>query len=139
MKHTGWYPDKQMRLWDKSVGEWDGKKIHEKVKLQEGTTISTLDGDLLHYSFYTIHQHIAQINKFSELKAEAMLEKGKKPNWVKIIFSPLSKFIRHYFIKKGFLDGFAGFVISINSAHSTFLKQVKFRQKYYERKNNMFL
>ncbi|PLX22765.1 MAG: glycosyltransferase family 2 protein [Marinilabiliales bacterium] len=129
IRHSGWYPDSQLRLWDKEKGKWDGNKIHEKVQLVSNSTISKLKGNLLHYSFYSIQQHIDQINKFSELKADQLFQKGKKTNGFKIIFSPLFKFIKHYIFNFGFLDGFYGFVICVNSAHSSFLKQVKLRQK----------
>lgn len=131
IKHTGWYPDRQTRLWDKSKAKWEGI-IHEKINIPK-SSVSHLKGDLEHYSFYTIHQHIAQINKFSELKAEKLVQKGKKSSMLKIVFSPIFKFIKHYFIYLGFLDGFYGFVISANSAHSTFLKYVKLKQKQNER------
>ncbi len=131
IKHTGWYPDKQIRLWDKSKAKWEGI-IHEKINIPKNS-VSHLKGDLEHYSFYTIHQHVAQINKFSELKAETLYQKGKKSNLLKIIFSPFFKFIKHYVFYLGFLDGFYGFVISANSAHSTFLKYVKLRQKRNEK------
>jgi glycosyltransferase involved in cell wall biosynthesis len=133
IKHTGWYPDKQLRLWDKRMGMWNGAKIHEKLELNKDAKIGKAKGDMLHYSFYTIHQHIAQINKFSELKAETQFKKGKKTNCFKIVFSPAIKFFKHFVLKRGFLDGYYGFVISINSAHSAFLKQIKIREKFNER------
>jgi len=133
IKHSGWYPDKQLRLWKKESGQWNGNKIHEKVQLNKDSKIIQLKGNLLHYSYYTIQQHIAQINKFSELKADQLYQKGKKANCFKILFSPLFKFIKHYFFNLGFLDGFYGFIVCVNSAHSAFLKQVKLRQKYNDK------
>ena len=134
IRHSGWYPDKQLRLWNKETGRWNGNKIHEKVELKKNAVIKQIKGNLLHYSFYTIQEHINQINKFSELKAEQLHQKGKKTHALKIIFSPLFKFIKHYFFYLGFLDGFYGFVICVNSAHSAFLKQVKLRQKNNEKR-----
>ncbi len=127
IKHCGWYPDKKLRLFDKTKGKWTGLKIHEKVELTPKATTFFLKGDILHYSYYTIASHIAQINKFSDIAALSRFEKGKKTNLFKIFFSPVCKFIITYFIRLGFLDGFYGFVISVNSAHSTFLKLVKLR------------
>lgn len=127
IKHTGWYPDTKLRIFDKTKAKWTGFGLHEKLELSENSKISLLKGDILHYSYYSISQHIETINKFSNIVAQARFEKGKKSNFFKIIFSPIWKFVRTYFIKLGFLDGFYGFVISVNSAHSTFLKQVKLR------------
>ncbi|MCK5822386.1 MAG: glycosyltransferase family 2 protein [Bacteroidales bacterium] len=125
IKHSGWYPDKKLRLWDSRKGKWAGTNPHDKFELNTNCNKYHLIGDLYHYSYYSISQHIETINKFSDIAALARFEKGKKSNFFKIIFSPFWKFIRTYFIKLGFLDGFYGFVISVNSAHSTFLKQVK--------------
>lgn len=130
IRYSGWYPDRQLRLWDKRKGLWDGSPIHEKVKMQKSSEIGFLNGDLLHFSFYTIQEHINQINKFSELKAEELFKQCKKAGILTLILSPFTKFIKHYIVKLGFMDGFYGFVISVNSAHSTFLKYAKLRQKY---------
>ncbi|MBE9468693.1 MAG: glycosyltransferase family 2 protein [Bacteroidetes bacterium] len=125
IKHSGWYPDKKLRLWDSRKGKWAGTNPHDKFELQTNCKKYYITGDLYHYSYYSIFQHIETINKFSDIAAFARFKKGKKSNILKIIFSPFWKFFRTYFIKLGFLDGFYGFVISVNSAHSTFLKQVK--------------
>ncbi len=128
IKHSGWYPDKKLRLWDRRKGKWTGTNPHDKFELISDCTKHHIFGDLYHYSYYSISQHVETINKFSDIAALARFKKGKKSNIFKIIFSPLWKFVRTYFIKLGFLDGFYGFVISVNSAHSTFLKQVKLRE-----------
>ncbi len=129
IKHSGWYPDKKLRLWDTTKGEWGGVNPHDCVICKANTTKQYLKGDLLHYSFSTIYQHIEQINKFSEIKAVGLHKKGKKTNIFQIIFSPILKFLKSYFLQFGFLDGFYGFVIAINSAHSNFLKYTKLKAK----------
>lgn len=126
--HSGWYPDKKLRLFDKRKASWGGENIHEKVVLQEGTKTGHLEGNLLHYSFSSIEEHVSQINKFSSLKAKVLFQKGKRTGVAKMLFSPFVKFFRHYILKAGFLDGFYGFVISKNSAHSVFLKYAKLRE-----------
>lgn len=126
--HSGWYPDKKLRLFDKRKASWGGENIHEKVVLQESATIGYLEGNLLHYSFYSIEEHVSQINKFSSLKAEVLFQKGMRAGVAKMLISPFVKFFRHYILKAGFLDGFYGFVISKNSAHSVFLKYAKLRE-----------
>ena len=69
----------------------------------------------LHYSFYSIKQHKDQIEKFSELKAEMLFEKGEKTNPLLTIISPIIKFLVNYILKLGFLDGYYGFIICRNS------------------------
>ena len=130
IKHSGWYPDKQLRIWNKNKGKWGGVKIHEKVEMERDSTTSHITGDLLHYSFYTIEDHINIINKYSSLKARVMYEKGKKINLAKIFFKPLLKFIINYIIKKGFIDGYYGYIICRNSAFSDYLKYIKLRELY---------
>ncbi|HSG68262.1 MAG TPA: hypothetical protein VK994_06110, partial [Bacteroidales bacterium] len=92
-------------------------------------------GDLLHYSYYSIAQHIAQANHFTDLTAEIAIEKGKKASLLKIICSPAFKFIRDYFFKMGLLDGYYGYVVCRISAQATFMKYSKIRQILREKNN----
>lgn len=130
--HCGWYPDKKLRLWNKQKGKWEGN-IHEEVKMQADAGISDLKSDLLHYSYYSIQQHINQANKFTDLTASEAFKNAKKSSLFKIIFNPIVKFIKDYFIKLGFLDGYHGFIICVISSFATFMKYIKLRELY---KNN---
>jgi glycosyltransferase involved in cell wall biosynthesis len=134
IRHGGWYPDRKLRLFDRTKGSWQGMNPHDKFVLEPGCIKAFLKGDLLHYSFYTIDQHITQINKFSGIKAEVLFNAGKRAGFLKMSLSPCLKFLKTYFFKLGFLDGFYGYVISRNSAHSTFLKYAKLRA-LHKRKN----
>ncbi|MCF8227320.1 MAG: glycosyltransferase family 2 protein [Bacteroidales bacterium] len=125
IRHSGWYPDRKIRLFDRRKAKWDGKKIHEKLFLEKGSKTAFLEGELLHYSFYSIEQHSNQINKFSGIKAEVMFEDGKRSSVCKIVCRPFFTFIQNYLFKLGFLDGLHGYLICRNSAHSTFLKYSK--------------
>jgi len=129
IKNGGWYPDKQLRLWDKSWGSWNKNRIHEKVELKPEAKLGHLKGDLLHYSYYTIAEYISQINKYSDLKAEELIRKNKKANFINLIIKPFIKFILNYFLKKGFLDGYYGFVLAISSAYASFIAYVKLKHK----------
>lgn len=130
IRHCGWYPDRKLRLWDSRKGCWGGQNPHDKFIMQPGTRQQYIPGDLLHHSFYTIGQHVEQINKFSTIKAEGLFRNNKKCRGLKMIFSPLVKFIKGYFIQLGFLDGVYGYIICRNSAHSTFLKYAKLRMMH---------
>lgn len=130
IRHCGWYPDRKLRLWDRRKGSWKGVNPHDEFFLEPGARKNFLKGDLLHYSFYTVDQHLAQINKFSSIKAQGMFEKGIKPGFFKMMFSPAFKFFRDYIIKLGFLDGYFGYLICRNSAYSTFLKYTKLKVMY---------
>jgi len=126
IRHCGWYPDRKLRLADRASARWEGESIHEKLVVQ-GKTLH-LDGDLLHYSYNTIKSHENQANNFTEISARSMFERGKKAPLWRLVFHPLVMFIKCYFIKIGFLDGFYGLTISLISAHATFLKYAKLRQ-----------
>lgn len=129
IKHSGWYPDANIRLFDKTKGSWTGKNPHDKYVIQTQHT-AHLKGDILHYSFYTIAQHIQQINYFTDISSKAEFEKGKKSNLFLIWFKPKFKFLRDFIFKLGVLDGYYGYVIAKNSAHAKFLKYIKLRNLY---------
>ena len=130
IRHCGWYPDRKLRLWDRRKGTWKGENPHDEFFLEKGAKKQHLTGDLLHYSFYTVDQHIATINKFSSIKAKRMFDRKEKPYCLKVMFAPGFKFFRDYILKLGFLDGYFGYLICRNSAYSSFLKYAKLRALY---------
>ncbi len=128
VKHCGWYPDRKLRLWDSRKGRWTGINPHDRYELEEGSATGQLKGDLLHYSYYSIHDHIRQVNYFTEIAARAHFEKGKRSNLLKILCNPVIKFFRDYLFRLGILDGYYGLIICLISSHATFLKYVKLKQ-----------
>ena len=132
VRHSGWYPDRKLRLWDSRKGQWKGINPHDRYEMEAGSKTEHLKGDLLHYSFYSIEQHMDTINKFSSIAAQMRYRKGHKFSLLKLLISPFWKFLKSYIFKGGFKDGFYGFVICKNSAHSTFLKQVKLYQLWHQ-------
>lgn len=134
VKHCGWYPDKKLRLWNSAKGRWKGINPHDRYEMEKGSIIVHLKGDILHYSYYTLSDHINQMNKFSEISAQEYYKLGRKSNIMKILFSPLIKFMKDYILNLGILDGYTGFVISRVSAHASFLKYMKLLQLYKTKK-----
>ncbi len=130
IRHCGWYPDQKLRLWDSRKGSWQGENPHDKYILIPGSTQKHLNGDLFHFCFYTIEQHMDQVNKFSSIKAKVMFDKGKKSSCFKMYINPLFKFVKDFYFHRGFLDGYLGYVICRNSAHSNFLKYAKLKMLY---------
>ncbi|TAE00032.1 MAG: glycosyltransferase family 2 protein [Bacteroidetes bacterium] len=126
IKHCGWHPDRKLRLWNKNKGFWQGI-IHEKVEMQS-PKIEFLQGNILHWSYYNISEHIQKANVYSSLGAENNFKNGKKGSIFKILFSPLIKFLKSYVLQTGFLDGFYGFVICSIASYETFLKYLKTRE-----------
>jgi glycosyltransferase involved in cell wall biosynthesis len=128
IKHCGWYPDVKLRFWDRRKGGWGGKNPHDMVILQDGCRIQKINGDLLHYSYYSIQQHLDQINKFTEIAAKEGITNGKKTSLFIAVFKGIWKFKRDYFFKLGFLDGYYGFVICALSAFAVFVKYIKMNE-----------
>lgn len=128
VRHCGWYPDKSLRLWKKQRGKWGGNNPHDKFFMSEGASVDYLKGDLLHYSFHSIDQHLDQVNKFSTISAKSKFAKHKRSSVAKMIIAPFIRFVRMYFLQCGFLDGFTGLLVSAISAHAVFLKYAKLFQ-----------
>lgn len=125
--HCGWYPDKKLRLMDSRKGEWKGVNPHDKYELHSRSSEKHIKGNILHYSYYTIDDHINQVNYFTDIAARSHYKKGKRSSMLNILISPCIKFFKDYILKRGFLDGYYGLVICIISSHATFLKYVKMR------------
>ena len=120
--HGGWYPDTLLRLYRRGMARWSEPILHEKLipSKEFSGDIPLLPGHLNHYSFPTVKSQIATNLSYASTQA-GELKKGKHL-LLMMIFHPFFKFIKCYFIKRGFLDGISGFIIAINAAHSTFMK-----------------
>ena len=134
IRHGIWYPDPKVRLFDKRIASWGGINPHDKIELKEKIRIKHLKGDILHFSYGSIEEHMVQSNNFTSISANSMYDRGQRSNWFKIMWNPFWTFVNGYFVRLGFLDGYYGFVIAINSAHQTFLKYVKLYR--IQRKSN---
>jgi glycosyltransferase involved in cell wall biosynthesis len=119
-----WYPDIKTRLFNRNSSRWGGTNPHDHIETQ-GSNIVRLDGDIYHYSFDSISDHLQTIDKFTEIGADELIRKNKRFN----MFSPLTHatwlFIKLYIIKRGFLDGFAGLTVSILSYMHVYIKYSK--------------
>lgn len=133
IKHCGWYPDEKLRLFKKNSGLWKGVNPHDKFTLHAGGKSEKIKGDLLHYSYYSIKEHLEQVNKFTDIGAASAYREGRRSNLLLIVFKPIIRFFRDYIFHTGFLDGYYGLVICKISSHATFIKYVKL---YELQKNN---
>ncbi|HVJ66247.1 MAG TPA: glycosyltransferase family 2 protein [Bdellovibrionota bacterium] len=129
IKHCGWYPDTKLRLVRRGTARWGGQNPHDKLipKNPRARTV-WLHGDLLHYSYASIAEHVQQTNKFTSIAAEALHRQGKRSCTWKIFTRPLLQFVRDYFFKLGFLDGKYGFVICYINGLSALLKYAKLKE-----------
>ncbi len=121
----GWYPDRQLRLYEKSRGRWEGAYVHESVKMSEGTRVETLEGDLLHYSVRDAAHHHRMIGeRYAPLAARQMFENGRRTSPLGIVTAAPAAFTRSYLLKGGFRDGLAGYAIAKFAAHHAYLKHL---------------
>lgn len=125
VRHCGWYPDRKIRLFNRKKGKWTDAALHESVETD--SKIGFLKGDILHYSYDSISDHINQTNKFTTIAAVEAYSKGKRSSLFKILTRPTFQFLRDYFLKLGFLDGRTGYTICKINALSAFLKYSKLK------------
>ncbi|MES2703571.1 MAG: glycosyltransferase family 2 protein [Bacteroidota bacterium] len=128
IRHCGWYPDRQTRLYNRTKGAWVEKKVHEYWQATDPVeTKALLQGDLLHYSFATLDEHRAKIARYTDLAAADAAERGRSAGPLRIWLSPLWHFVSEYLFRLGFLDGAHGFTICRLSAYTAYLKYSKIR------------
>ena len=120
-----WYPDIKTRLFNRNTARFGGDvNLHERI-ITEGSNIVLLKGDIEHYSFDSVSDHLKTIDKYTEIGADELIRKNKSFNLLSPITHASWRFIRLYLIKRGFLDGFAGLLVSVLSCMEVFVKYSK--------------
>ena len=127
IKHSGWYPDYQMRLYRKAASYWDGIAPHEVAHVHGKT--EKLSGEFLHYTKRNLSEHNHVLDRYTTLAAEQLFQKGKRVRDIDLFVVPIAAFIRSYLIKQGFRDGVQGLIIAMFTAYSVFLKFAKVWEK----------
>ncbi|MBK9400323.1 MAG: glycosyltransferase family 2 protein [Bacteroidetes bacterium] len=125
VRYGGWYPDTKLRFYHRGYGTWTGVNPHDRFLLNDKLSSIHINGDILHYSYNSISDHLKQIDRFSSIGATALFQKGQRSGILKMIYKPIARFIRNYILRRGFLDGLTGFIIGVNSAHAVFLKYLR--------------
>jgi glycosyltransferase involved in cell wall biosynthesis len=127
IRHCGWYPDRKLRLFDARKGHWDGINPHDVFVMNSDCVIRHIEGDLLHYSYYSVEQHYEKLERYSSIAAKAKFENHEKATYFKIWGSAFIKFLSCFFIRKGYLEGKAGWQICKLSVKENYLKYTKLR------------
>ena len=122
IRHSGWYPDYVIRLYRKDFARYGDQLVHEKVELPANANIQKLQGDLLHYTYQNIHHYLVKSAGYAKAWADQREKAGKKATLWQGISHAVGCFVKMYVIRLGFLDGKAGLLLAILSAHSTFVK-----------------
>ena len=123
IRSTDWYPDYQLRLYDRRRGTWTGKYVHESVRV-EGT-VENLSGELLHYAYRDLAHHLQTMDRYTTLAARQMFEEGRRAGWVDLALHPPAAFVRNYVLRGGFRDGVPGLIVSAMNARYVGLKFAK--------------
>lgn len=122
IRHSGWYPDRKIRLFKKSAATWQGR-IHEKLLVEGG--VARLGGDILHFTYRDIGDHVGRLNRYASFQAEEIVRRNMKFLLPRLLILPPVTFLRFYGWKLGLLDGFPGLVIATVSSWGTALKYLK--------------
>ena len=122
IRHSGWYPDRKLRLFKKESARWEGR-IHERLVLDG--RLRPLAGDILHYTYRNIADHVARLNRYSTFQSEEIRRQRKSCLLLRALLLPPITFLRHYVWRLGFLDGYPGLVIALISSWGTAMKYLK--------------
>jgi len=123
IKHSGWYPDYQMRLYRKDKSYWDGVAPHQTARVDG--RVETLDGEFLHYTKRSLSEHARVTDSYATLAAEHIANGGRKIGAFGIVSNAIAAFFRTYIFKQGFRDGVPGLIIAGFTAYGVFLKCAK--------------
>lgn len=123
IRHGEWYPDRKLRLFRKDKGHSGGEEPHDRVVVDG--PVKNLRHPLYHYTYDDVADHLNTINRFSTISAKAKLAKGARHRWSNLLFRPLWRFFRSYFLKLGFLDGGPGLLVAIFASYGVFCKYAK--------------
>jgi glycosyltransferase involved in cell wall biosynthesis len=123
VRTTDWYPDHQLRLYDRRAAQWTGRYVHEAVTVHGA--IGQLRGELQHYAYRDIADHLETIDRYTTLAARQMHEDGRRAGVLQIVGHPPLAFLRNYLARGGIRDGLPGFIISALNSYYVFLKFAK--------------
>ncbi|MEI7973249.1 MAG: glycosyltransferase family 2 protein [Bdellovibrio sp.] len=132
IRHGGWYPDLQRRLFNRRHSMWRRVPIHESV---DSPRRKKMQGEIRHLVFRDLSHQVQTNNRYSTLQAEEHYRRSQRASGYRIFVKPWIKFLECYFVKLGFLDGLAGFVIAVGAAHSVFIRWVKVWEMERQRKS----
>ena len=126
IRYCGWYPDYNIRLYDRRRCSFGERAVHEAVECRG--QIGTLNGNLIHYTYADISDYLKRMEKYSTLAARQMIADGRQPGAFDLFVRPPFTFFKMYVLKRGALEGYTGFVLSVLYAVYTFCKYAKARE-----------
>ena len=128
IRHSGWYPDRKVRLFHRHQAKWKGDFVHEELAVDKDISVIDLGGHLNHYTSLTGDQHIATVRKYAKLNAERYVREGKSYSFLQSMLQAFASWVRSYVLRMGFLDGMAGWYIAIRSAKGRIWRYQYFKE-----------
>jgi glycosyltransferase involved in cell wall biosynthesis len=123
IRHGDWYPDYQLRLFDRRKGRWQGGRVHESVRLEGSHGI--LKGEIYHYTYRSLSDYLRRLEVYSSLAAEDFRQRGRHSSALQLLGNPPVTFLKGYLLKGGFLDGVPGLMAAVMGAISVYFKYAK--------------
>ncbi|HSK11210.1 MAG TPA: glycosyltransferase family 2 protein [Vicinamibacterales bacterium] len=120
IRSTDWYPDHQVRLYDRRAASWAGAHVHESVRALG--PVGRLRHELLHLPYRDVSHHLRTIDRYTELAARQLMEEGRRVTLPGLVARPLGAFLRNYVLRGGWRDGGVGLVVSVLNSYYVFLK-----------------
>lgn len=126
LRHGEGYPDYSRRLFNRNRAQWSLDEVHEKVETSlPEAGFQRMHGDLLHHSAESLQHYLNKQNRYTSIQARQLAERGHIPGWGKLVLSPLTRFIKFYVVRRGFLDGLPGLVHIAIGCFNSFVKYAK--------------
>ncbi|MDB6133683.1 MAG: glycosyl transferase [Verrucomicrobiales bacterium] len=118
--HGDWYPDRKLRLARRERAQWTGSPEHDRLEVPG--PVRKCRGDLHHFSFPDMARYVTKINIFADEYLKRQLADGRRWSLAETLLRPFWRFVRAYFLRRGFLDGFPGLWIAWSTAYQTFVR-----------------
>ena len=123
IRTTDWYPDRQLRLYDRRVAVWSADRVHESVRVD--ASVGRLRHEIRHFSYRDLSDHLATIDRYATLAATQLLDDGRRAGPLDLVVHPPVAFLRNYLIRRGCIQGVPGLVVSLMNTYYVFLKYAK--------------
>jgi len=123
VRHSGWYPDRKVRLYDRRHSRWEGNFVHESLRVDG--PVGSFQRDLLHFPFRSVEDHYERIDRYTRLAAKAAEENGRRFSAARLAVAPPVAFLRILFLRAGFLDGWRGLRIAYMGARYVYLREAR--------------
>jgi glycosyltransferase involved in cell wall biosynthesis len=127
VRATDWYPDLQLRLFDRRLGRWQGGHVHESVRVDG--SVGRLRNEIEHHPYADIAEHLHTINDYTSLWAQQAFEAGRRTSALELVGASLWAFFRSYVFRGGLRLGRVGLTVSTLGAYYTFLKLAKLDER----------